>query len=354
MAKRVRFGVIGTGGISRYHMSGWLGSKRGTLVSAADVQPRNLAGFCEQFGLPPEKGYADARTMLRREALDCVSVCTWAQHHAALVVAAARAGVRGILCEKPLCYSIAEGERLLRAVDKHGTRVLVMHQRRYVGGYSNAAKLIARGAIGRPLTLVTRNGGGLCNTHSHSVDLMRYVLGDPRADWVMAQAERTTNRWERCFPVEDCLVGLIGFEGGARGIIESDTPLEKGGGGLWIYGTEGVIDLFGGPRLMSAKTGGKWQPIDGRPVEPPVAYVKGLVRWLDGGPEPPISLARAWHTHEILMAFYESARTRSRVEFPLRNRRRILQQMIDDGCFTLRRRKPYDIRTPDAFKAGYR
>jgi len=28
--------------------------------------------------------------------------------------------------------------------------------------------------------------------------------------------------------------------------------------------------------------------------------------------------------------------------------------MIDDGAFTLRKRKPYDIRTQDAFKAGLR
>ena len=355
MAKKVRMGVIGTGGISRYHMSGWLRSRRGTLVAACDVQPANLAKFCEQFGLPPAKGYAEAREMLRAEELDCVSICTWAQHHAELVAAAARAGVRGVLCEKPLCYSIAEGERMLRAVEKHGTKVLVMHQRRYVNGYTKAARLVARGAIGRPLTLVTRNGGGLCNTHSHSVDIMRDLLGDPKAEWVLAAVERSTNRWERCHPVEDCLAGLIGFEGGARGIIESDTPLEKGHGGLWVYGTEGTIDVFNGPRLMNRKAAG-WQPVAGgrKQVEPPVAYVRDLLRWLDGGPEPRISLARAWHTHEILMAFYESARSRRRVTFPLRNRKRILQQMIDDGCFALRRSKPYDIRTPDALDAGYR
>ena len=354
MAKKVRLGVIGTGGISRYHMGGWLRSKRGKLVAAADVQPANLRKFCEEFGLPPEKGYADATEMLRAEELDCVSICTWAQHHCALVAAAAKAGVRGVLCEKPLGYSIGEGERMLRAVAKHGTKVLVMHQRRYSTRFTKAAKLIARGAIGQPLTLVRRGGGGLCNSHSHSVDMMRYLLGDPKAEWVMAQLERTTNRWERCYPAEDCLVGVIGFEGGARAVIESDTPLEKSQDGLWVYGTEGAINLFAGPLLMNKTTGGKWQPIEAKEVNPPVCYVKDLLRWMDGGPEPRISLARAWHTHEILMGFYESARTRRRVTFPLRNRRRILQQMIDDGLLPLRKRRPYDIRTPDALKAGCR
>jgi len=30
------------------------------------------------------------------------------------------------------------------------------------------------------------------------------------------------------------------------------------------------------------------------------------------------------------------------------------EEEIDDGTLVLRERKPYDIRTPDALKAGYR
>jgi predicted dehydrogenase len=126
-------------------------------------------------------------------------------------------------------------------------------------------------------------------------------------------------------------------------------------GGLWLYGTKGAIDLFGGPLLLNASTGGKWQPIETkREPDLPAEYVRGLIRWMEGGPEPPLSLARALGTHEIIMGFYESARTRSLVRLPVRNRRRILGQMIADGTLPLKNRKPYDIRTPDAFKAGYR
>ena len=354
MAKKIRFGVIGTGGISRYHMGGWLRSKRGQLVAACDIRPDKVAGFCEQFGLPPDKGYTDVRKMLRREELDCVSICTWAQSHAGLTVAAARAGVRGILCEKPLGYSIAEGDTMRRAAAATGAKVLVMHQRRYCGGYTKAARLIARGAIGQPHTLVARGGGGLTNSHSHTIDMMRYMLGDPETEWVMAALERTTNRWERCFPIEDCLVGAISFEGGVRGILESDTPLEKGQGGLWVYGTEGAIDLFGGPLLMNKTTGGTWQRIEAKEPDLPRCYVRDLLRWIDGGPEPRISLRQALYTHEILMGFYESARARRLVRFPLRARGRILQKMIDEGALPLRKQKPYDIRQAEAFKAGYR
>ena len=36
------------------------------------------------------------------------------------------------------------------------------------------------------------------------------------------------------------------------------------------------------------------------------------------------------------------------------NRRRILDLMIADGTLPLKKRKPYDIRTPGALRAGYR
>ena len=218
MAKKFRVGVIGTGGISRYHMGGWMRSRLGEVVAACDIQPAKLAGFCEQFGVPASSAYADARKMLRREQLDCVSICTWAQAHAKLTVAAAKAGVRGILCEKPLGYSVAEADAMVRAAEQTGAKVLVMHQRRYSARFTKARKLIAKGAIGSVHTLVVRSGGGLTNTHSHTIDMMRYVLGDPKTEWVMAQIERTTNRWERCWPIEDRAVGVICFEGGVRAI----------------------------------------------------------------------------------------------------------------------------------------
>lgn len=354
MAKKMRVGVIGTGGISRYHVGGWQRSRLGEIVAACDIQPDRVRGFCEEFGIPAEHAYADARKMLRRERLDCVSIATWAQAHAKLVVAAARAGVRGILCEKPLGYSIAEADRMARAAEQAGAKVMIMHQRRYSTRFTKARTLIARGAIGTPLTLVGRGGGGLTNSHSHTVDMMRYVLGDPGAEWVMAQAERSTNRWERCYPIEDCLVGLIRFEGGARGIIESDLLEEGERSGLWIYGTEGAIDLFGGPLLRNKKTGGEWQPIEARESDLPVCYCRDMIRWLDGGPEPRIALRQALHTNEILMGLYESARTRRRISFPLRNRRRIIEQMIAAADWPIQRKKPYDIRQPESFKAGYR
>ncbi|MBM4034388.1 MAG: Gfo/Idh/MocA family oxidoreductase [Planctomycetes bacterium] len=353
---KYRLAVIGTGGISRYHMGGWLKSGLGQLVAACDVQPANLEGFVREFGVAPEHAYSDAREMLRRERPEAVSICAWAQHHAALVVAACKAGVRGILCEKPMAYSNAEAEAMAKAAEVSGAKVMITHQRRYSRRIAKARQLIAKGAIGQVHTLVARGGGGLTNTHSHSIDMLRYVLGDPKAEWVLAQAERSTNRWERCHPVEDCLVGLIGFEGGAHGILDSDTPLDGAAkGGLWVYGTKGAIDLFGGPLLMNASTGGKWKPIETKgEIDLPIQYVRGLIAWMNGGPEPPLSLARALGTHEIIMGFYESARTRARVSLPVRNRRRILAQMIADGTFHLKTRKPYDIRTPDAFKAGYR
>ena len=44
-----------------------------------------------------------------------VSVCTWPQHHADIIVETAKHGVRGILCEKPLALTIEDMETMIAA-----------------------------------------------------------------------------------------------------------------------------------------------------------------------------------------------------------------------------------------------
>src|SRR5437667_193472 len=78
--------------------------------------------------------------------------------------------------------------------------------------------------IGKPTLLRSGPEGGLLNNGTHAIDLARFLLGDPAALWVIGQVERRTDRYERGHPIEDRCAGLIGFEGGARLVIESDMP----------------------------------------------------------------------------------------------------------------------------------
>ena len=57
MASRVRFGIVGTGGIARAHATGLKAmDDDAEIVSCADVMPGRAKEFAEQFGV---KNYYD-------------------------------------------------------------------------------------------------------------------------------------------------------------------------------------------------------------------------------------------------------------------------------------------------------
>lgn len=60
-------GILGLGGISQAHVSGWLNTKDARVVAVCDIRPQQLTRPVEQTGA---KAYTDFETMMSREKLD--------------------------------------------------------------------------------------------------------------------------------------------------------------------------------------------------------------------------------------------------------------------------------------------
>ena len=58
--------------------------------------------------------------MLEQEALDVVSVATYAPSHAEITVGCAARGVRAIYCEKPMATTLRDADRMLRPATPPG------------------------------------------------------------------------------------------------------------------------------------------------------------------------------------------------------------------------------------------
>jgi predicted dehydrogenase len=99
MANRYRASIIGCGGISRRHARVFQQRPDCDLVAGADVRPENAAKLAAEFDIP--RTYSDYRELLQKETPDLLAICTWPGTHAEITVAAAAAGVRGVICEKP-------------------------------------------------------------------------------------------------------------------------------------------------------------------------------------------------------------------------------------------------------------
>ena len=160
--------------------------------------------------------------MLDAERPDIVSICSWHAQHAEMTIAAAARKPKAILVEKPMATCLGDADEMLVACNRNHVKLAVGHQHRFSAPVVEARRLIASGAIGQPLYLWSASMDGLLNNGTHLVDIQRCLLGDPRVLWVVGNVERKTDRYERATPIEDACAGIIQYDGGAQGVIESD------------------------------------------------------------------------------------------------------------------------------------
>lgn len=342
MSKVYRVAVAGCGGMGHHHAKVLANNPRTQLVAAVDAFPEALEKFGKEYQVPT---YSDIQMMIKKEKVAIVFITTWQSVRAELTLAAAEAGVKGIFGEKPMAASVGEANQMLAACRKRGVKLVIGHQRRYMPQNVTARSLVQSGAIGRPQVMMRRDGQGLLNRGTHEIDEMRFILGDPKPLWLYGQVTRKTDRWERRVRCEDRCMAEICFEGGIRGIYESDLP-EPGLCGHAVYGDEGILRRGedGTLMLMSLKSPG-WQVIYPEPVG--TDQLTEFLDWMDGKVETHRNTGEAAKvTMEIMMAIYESVRIRDVVRFPLKTKKNPLDLLVEGGWLPVEVEGRYDIRAP--------
>jgi predicted dehydrogenase len=81
-----------------------------------------------------------------------VILCSPHKHHAAQIVAAAKAG-KHVFCEKPLCTSAREMEAVAQAVTAAGVQLGIGHERRFEPGIIDLRQRLAAGEFGTALLM---------------------------------------------------------------------------------------------------------------------------------------------------------------------------------------------------------
>ncbi len=334
--------IIGTGGIASCHMGYYLANERIEFVGAADINPQSLRAFGEKYGV--RNLYTDWQKLLEELRPDIVSICTWSATHPQITIAAAQAGAKGIICEKPLGEDLGGPMDAIAACEQAGCKLTVHEQRRYMPGFATAREQLLAGAIGSPITLCWRNEGGLMNIGTHFVDAANFVLGDP--DWlrVIGWIQRNTDRYERGSYCEEKTLALVDFAGGhqlrlAMDIVEGDkTQLCN------AIGPEGLM-WFDRDTVTLFDARGRHE----LPCPPQPDFLEDLLAWIEGGPEHRNSARHGLRTQQILMAIYQSARTRTMIEPPYTKRESPLAEMIQSGELPATG-EPYDIRSSAALR----
>ena len=141
----LRVGLIGAGGIAGAHVNGYLANPETTrVVAVADPVEENARRRAEPVGASTFDSYL---TMLAEADIDAVDICLPHHLHRDAIIAAAEAG-KHILCEKPLCLSLAEAAEVTAAVEASGVTLMCAHNQLFSPTVAKAKALIAAGTIG--------------------------------------------------------------------------------------------------------------------------------------------------------------------------------------------------------------
>ena len=259
--KRYTAAIVGCGSIGNAHMEGYNLVDEVEVIAVSDPVPMARKTYVDAYGIPQE--FETVEEMMEKAKPDIVSVCTWHLLHPAPTIAAAAGGARAVICEKPMAIGMAAADSMVDACEAHGTQLVISHQRRFTPGWEKAKALVEEGAIGEPIFVTNKVADGLTNWGTHSIDGSRFVLGDPRAQWVMGAVERHTDRYERDTMIEDACMGLVHFNGGLQLFIQSDLMREGAGAGCFeIRGSEGILSVSETRlQIMNASSGG-WRDVD--------------------------------------------------------------------------------------------
>ncbi len=248
----LRLAIVGAGRIAGAYAEIVAECDAVEMVGVADQEPSLAKTLAGELGCD---AYDSHESLIEDAHPEAVILCTPPATHPELTIALLRSKV-SVMCEKPLAISSVEARRML-AVAASSNAILTMATKfRYVDDILRAREIARSGDIGEVIlvenTFASRvdmagrwnsqpaisGGGVLMDNGTHSVDMVRYILG-PIAE-VMALEGRRTQGLE----VEDTAQMFLKSHDGARATIDLSWSLSKEREWfLEIYGSDGTIQV---------------------------------------------------------------------------------------------------------------
>ena len=275
----VRIGIVGAGGIAKAYAEILGGAFAVPAVAGgvADVRTDAAEAMAGPLGVP---AFVSAAAMADALAgsIDAVVVCTPPVTHAAL---AADFGCRGVhvLCEKPLALHRAEAEAMVARAATDGIVLGMPTKFRYCADIVAAGELMTNGKLGdirlvenaftSRVDMSTRwnsdpavsGGGVLMDNGTHSVDLLRFLLGPLREILAVEQARPGTMQVDDCARLHVRTVSGVDASVDLAWSIDKSLPYF-----LNVYGTEGEARVGWGDgswRTISRSGVGEWTALGG-------------------------------------------------------------------------------------------
>jgi myo-inositol 2-dehydrogenase/D-chiro-inositol 1-dehydrogenase len=219
----ISVGIIGVGRIGRLHAELLARRVPGAAVGMVyDVHTPFALDVSAELGVPAA---ASVEELLASD-VDAVAICSSADTHVDLMVAAAQAG-KAVFCEKPVSLLLEELERGLEAVEEHGVAFQVGFNRRFDPAHASVQEAVAAGRIGEPhlvrissrdpepppLQYVRTSGGLFLDMTIHDFDMARFVTGSEVVEVFARGGVRVAPDFAQAGDIDTALVTLVHASG---------------------------------------------------------------------------------------------------------------------------------------------
>jgi predicted dehydrogenase len=252
----VKIGILSTAHMHIYSYAAALAAHSDVaLVGVWDSNAEQGTKLAEFVNVP----FFNTAEALFAGGLDGVVVTSENIRHRPLVELAAKAGVKAILCEKPLATTVEDAKAMIEACDAAGVSLATAFPCRYSPAFVRVLEQVKSGAIGKVMAIRGTNrgtnpggwfvdpalsGGGAVIDHTvHVADLNRVIL-ETEATAVYAEIGSGFNHQEW----DD--TGFLNISYGEDIFATLDTSWSRpktfptwGDVTLQIVGTNGVLDL---------------------------------------------------------------------------------------------------------------
>ena len=288
--QKLKVGIVGIGGIGKgAHLPAWVVNDDVEVVALCDIIEERAMKAAEEYEI--EYVFKDYNTLINKEEIDIVDICTPNYLHSTIAVKALEKG-KHVFCEKPDAINIEEVLKMKKASEDSGKLLMVMRNNRFLDTSQYLKSYIEQGHMGEIyaakcgwvrrrgipgkggwFTTKEQSGGGpLIDLGVHMIDLAIWLMGNPTPvsvvgstyckfaeDDTLADSEHAKFgdvKEDGIFNVEDLAMGFIKFDNGACLSIEFSwaSNIEREGRYIEFMGTkmgsrwhssDNVLKLFG-------------------------------------------------------------------------------------------------------------
>ncbi len=171
MERTIRWGILGTGGISRAFAQALRETPGAQLVAVGSRSVGSARAFAEAFGAA---AYASYAALVAAPEVDIVYIGTPHTLHAENTVLALEAG-KAVLCEKPFAMNLRQARRMVDLARSRKLFLMEAMWTRFMPALAEVRRLVASGEIGEVALVQADFGFAATRDPAHRVN--QHALG---------------------------------------------------------------------------------------------------------------------------------------------------------------------------------